>query len=433
MTRFDVAVVGGGPAGLAAAASATAGGARVAIVDGAPRLGGQFWRHRPGHEPAAYRRARAAAARAEHIANSPVWYAEPGFRLHTAAGIVDADRLILATGAHDRSLPFPGWDLPGVITAGGAQALLKGQGVLVGRRVVVAGAGPFLLAVAAGLAGAGARVLAVIEAGRPSAYARRPGAVVRNPAKLAEAARYATALARHRIPYRTGHAVVAAHGTDAVEAVTVARLHDGATRTLDVDALAISYGFTPQLELPLALGCATRVDADGSLVVDVDDSARTSVEGVFAAGEVTGVGGAVLSIVEGQIAGRAATDQPIDPRLTRRRAAAGRFAAAMHAAHPTPESWPDWLGDDTLVCRCEEVPFERIRHAVETLGATDIRSVKLLTRTGMGWCQGRICGAGAACLVARLAGRPESADDLIAITRRPLAQPVTLGTLAERG
>src|SRR3954468_16884109 len=131
---------------MAAASAVAESGARVAIVDAGPRLGGQYWRHRAGHEPAVVRR-----ARGEHLPESPVWFVEPGFRLHTPSRTVEADQLVLATGAHDRSLPFPGWTLPGVVTVGGAQALLKGHGVLVGRRVVVAGAGPFLLAVAAGL------------------------------------------------------------------------------------------------------------------------------------------------------------------------------------------------------------------------------------------------------------------------------------------
>ncbi len=434
MTHYDVAVVGGGPAGLAAAAAALRGPAelavatagvrspaRVALIDAAPRLGGQYWRHRPGTEPPALRRTRSAA---EHIANSPVWFAEPGFRLHTPSGVVTADRVVLATGAHDRSLPFPGWTLPGVVTVGGAQALLKGHGVLVGRRVAVAGAGPFLLAVAAGLAEAGATVVGVFEAGRLRGYGRRPGAI--SPGKLAEAARYAAVLARHRVPYRRGH-VVAAHGDDALEAVTVRGRRD---RHIEVDALAISYGFTPQVELAVALGCDTRLDVDGSLVVTVDDDQRTSVPGVYAAGEITGVGGALLAQLEGTIAGQAATGQPEDARAKRRRRAARRFAAAMHDVH-RPPSWIAELADDTLVCRCEEVPYAAVREAVK-LGGTDTRAVKLLSRTGMGWCQGRVCGHAVACLTANLNGRPVRADDQAAFAKRPIAQPVTLGDLAGR-
>ena len=423
MTRYDVAVVGGGPAGLAAAAAAVRGGVRVAILDTAPRLGGQYWRHRAGAEPRDLWRARSAA---DHLPDSPVWFVErieSGFRLHTPSGVVSADRVVLATGAHDRSLPFPGWTLPGVVTVGGAQALLKGHGVLVGQRVAVAGAGPFLLAVAAGLAQAGAEVVGVFEAGRLRSYGRHPGAITS--AKLAEGARYAAVLARHRVPYRRGCVVVAAHGTDAVDAITIrSRRRE---RRIEVDALAISYGFTPQVELAVALGCDTRLDVDGSLVVAVADDQRTSVPGVYAAGEITGVGGAALSQLEGAIAGWAVTDQAPEPRARRQREAARRFAAAMHDVH-RPPPWMDRLTDDTIVCRCEEVPYRGVRQAVE-LGGTDTRAVKLLCRTGMGWCQGRICGPAVAELTAHLNSRAVTREDLVAFANRPIAQPVTLGDL----
>jgi NADPH-dependent 2,4-dienoyl-CoA reductase/sulfur reductase-like enzyme len=435
--RYDVAVVGGGPAGLAAAAAAS-GDARAVVVDAGSRLGGQFWRHRAGAEPPALWRLRSSA---DHLPDAPVWFAEPvdpvdpaesaesaesstGFRLHTPAGVVTADRIVLATGAHDRSVPFPGWTLPGVVTVGAAQALLKAHGVLIGRRVAVAGAGPFLLAVAAGLATAGAEVVGVFEAGYLRGYAKHPRAL--GPAKLAEGARYAAVLARQRVPYRRGHTVTAAHGTDALEAITVTGR--GRERRLDVDALAISYGFTPQVELAIALGCDTHLDRDGSLVVTVDDDQRTSIKGVYAAGEITGVGGADLAQLEGRIAGRAAAGKVPDPAPRRQRAKARRFARAMHDVHRRP-SWIEHLADDTLICRCEEVPYAEVREAVE-LGATDTRAVKLLCRAGMGWCQGRICGPAVAELTAHLNGRPPTRDDQAAFANRAIAQPTTLGDLA---
>lgn len=453
---YDLAVVGAGPAGIAAAAPAARGGLRVALVDAAPRVGGQYHRHLPTEAPAALRGITDLVGEGvvDHLAEHRVWAVArtgDGFAVHALVGerspasvTVTARFLLVATGGYDRQLPFPGWDLPGVLTAGGAQALLKGNGVLPGRRVVVAGTGPFLLPVAAGLATAGSRVLGVYEAARPTRFAWHLGVVAAQPGKAVEAARYHATLVRHRVPYRTGRAVVAAHGGSALEAVTVAPLDRSGRvvpvtqRRVECDALAVGYGFTPQLELLLQLGCATRTDVDGSLVAVVDAAQRTSQAGVYAAGEVTGVGGADLARVEGELASRAVLavsggDTPVPARLLRQRAALRRFAAALHTVYRSPTGWPDWLTDDTVVCRCEEVPAGALRHAVTDLGATDARSAKLLTRVGMGRCQGRICGYAAACLTSRLAGRDVTGADLAGFAGRPLAQPVPLGLLAEAG
>ncbi|MGW4964588.1 FAD/NAD(P)-dependent oxidoreductase, partial [Nonomuraea sp. NPDC004186] len=313
-----------------------------------------------------------------------------------------------------------------VLTAGGAQALLKGNGVVAGRRIVVSGTGPFLLPVATGLAAAGARVLGVLEANGGLGLARHPLLAL---GKAGEAAGYAASLARHRVPYRTRQAVVAAHGEREVEAVTVARLDQEwnvlSTRVVACDTVAVGYGFVPQIELATQLGCATRNDVDGSPVLDVDAAQRTSVPGVWAAGEPTGVGGWLLSETEGRIAGRAvvadARSSVADSGLLLRRRERGRaFGEALQRAYPVKPGWRGWLRDDTLVCRCEEVPLARVREA-QDLGATDARSIKLLARPGMGWCQGRICGYAVSCL----AGEPQRPP------RRPIAQPVTLGALAE--
>jgi thioredoxin reductase len=416
----DLAVIGAGPAGLAAAAAARRAGARVVVLDSGTRPGGQYWRHRDGHNPIP------ASLRQDILAGHAVWHVEQdgaGFTSHTPAGAIRSRLVVIATGAYDRQLPFPGWTLPGVFTAGGAQALLKEHGVPVGNRVVVAGTGPFLLPVAAGL---GTRVVGVFEAGSPLRFARHPVAVARNPGKLVEGAGYL------RVPLHTRTAVVAAHGDDRVRAVTVARLdRDGrsvAEREIECDAVAVGYGFTPQLELPLQLGCATRLDADGSLVATADRWQRASVPGVYLAGEVCGVGGAQLSVVEGAIAGaHAAGDRPAR-RLLRRRAALRAFAAALHDTYPVRGG--RWT-DDTVVCRCEEVTVREVRAAVVDLGATDPRGVKLLARPGMGLCQGRVCGYATACLVADECGRPVTAEDLRGMAARPIAAPVTLGTVAE--
>jgi NADPH-dependent 2,4-dienoyl-CoA reductase/sulfur reductase-like enzyme len=456
----DIAVLGAGPAGLAASTAAARAGARTALVDSAARVGGQYWRHRAGDSGAGHhhwpvlhslREAARGLDRLDFLAGHAVWHVErtpDGFTVHATVSRqtreIRCRTLIVATGGYDRQLPFPGWTLPGVYTAGGAQALLKGHGVTVGRRVAIAGTGPFLLPVAAGLARAGAEVVGVFEAGSPTGFRRHPAAIAGNLDKLAEGARYLGILLRHRIPYRTRTTVLAAHGAGQVTAVTVARLDadwrvlPGTRQRLDCDAVAVGYGFTPQLEIPLQLGCVTRLDADGSLVATVDEQQRGSVTGVYLAGEVCGVGGAPLALVEGELAGRHAayttvgtrSDRMAVARLLRRRAVLRAFAAALHDAYPVRPGWTSWLAEDTQVCRCEEVSAGEIRRSIAQLGATDPRTVKLLARPGMGLCQGRVCGHATACLTAELLGRAPSAADLRGLAARPIAQPVTLDQLA---
>ena len=460
-TRYDIAVIGAGPAGLAAATTAAAQGSRVVLLDAGPRPGGQYWRHREDddgalhHRWAAFQRLRASLAahhgRLDYRPEHHVWHVErtdAGFTTHALSDEAPREFLsrtvVVATGAYDRQLPFPGWTLPGVFTAGAVQALIKGHGVLAGRRIVVAGTGPFLLPVAATLAESGARVVGVFEAGRPTAFTRHPLVTARNAAKLAEGAQYVRTLLRHRVPYRVRSTVTKAHGADAVTGATVARLDDrwrivpGSQRELACDTVAVGYGFTPQTEIPLQLGCAMRLDGGGSLVAQADARQRSTVDGVYVAGEACGVGGAQLSAVEGELAGLhaahsttgAVPDHRALARLLRSRAAQRAFAAALHEAYPVRPGWQDWLRPDTLVCRCEEVTAETIHRAVEDLGATDPRAVKLYARPGMGMCQGRVCGYATACLVAGHHGRDATAEDLRGMASRPIAQPVPLGVLA---
>ncbi|MGW6914938.1 FAD/NAD(P)-dependent oxidoreductase [Kitasatospora sp. NPDC054939] len=505
--HYDLAVVGAGPAGLAAAVTAADLGLRCALLDGGQSPGGQYYRHpAPGlgarrpdrlhHGWSVYtglaRRLAAAeeGGRVDFLPGHQVWALErtapqaaggsggagwhgedTAWAVHVTRGpgaderaVVRASTVLLATGAYERQLPFPGWTLPGVVTAGGAQAMLKSGLVLPGRRIVVAGSGPLLLAAASSLVTAGAEVPAVVEAGDYLGYARRPGVLAAVPAKLVEGAGHGSALLRHGVRLRRRSAVVEAHGTDRVTAVTVARLDadwrpvPGTERRIPCDALAVGHGLLPQIELATEAGAATRTTPDGAVALRVDARLRTSVPGLWAAGETCGVGGADLAITEGELAAHAVADQlagglpgripgelsgrvsgrssgqlpgrpgagrPGSPpgvgALLRRRARLRAFAELMAAAHRPGPGWTGWLRPDTDVCRCEEVPVARIHEAVDELGAGDARTVKLLTRAGMGWCQGRMCGPAVACL----SGADEARAD-----SRPLSCPVPLSQLA---
>ena len=486
-TRTDLAVVGAGPAGLAAAVAAASRGLAVTVVDAGRQPGGQYWRHldeqsaaelvadeaaghgrqlqRGQHDWRTYVRLRErfdalrAAGSITYVPGAQVWFVEragDGWRLRLSPaveGVEPADRvpdqvvvdaLVLCPGGYDRQLPVPGWDLPGVLAAGGVQALLKGHGSLAGRRAVVAGTGPFLLPVATGLAQAGAEVLGICEANVVTGWVRQLPGAVQSPGKGLDAVGYVRTMLAHRIPYRQRTVVTAIGGRDQVESVTTARLDaagrlvPGSERTAEVDLVALGWGFTPSLELVTAVGADTRVDVDDSLVAVVDDEQRSTAPRVYVAGEATGVGGAALALQEGELAGlTAAVDRGrsgSDRRTRRLRGSIRRgraFAAAMHRAHPVPPTWTSWLTPETLVCRCEEVDVGTVLRARDELGGGDARTAKLLTRTGMGWCQGRVCGFATALLAAQLEGRPLTVDDLRPGAKRTLSVPVSLGRLAD--
>ncbi|MFE4973985.1 FAD-dependent oxidoreductase [Kitasatospora sp. NPDC056651] len=456
---FDLAVVGAGPAGLAAAVTAADLGLSCVLLDGGQRTGGQYYRHpAPGlgaarpdrlhHRWSAYTgpaERLEASARAEFRGGHHVWALErtaDGFALHVTRGPEGTDRatirsrsVLLATGAYERQLPFPGWTLPGVVTAGGAQAMLKAGLVLPGKRIVVAGSGPLLLAAASSLVAAGAEVPAVVEATGYLGYVRRPGVLAGVPGKLVEGAGHGGALLRHGVRLRPRGAVVEAHGTDRVTGVTVARLDadwrpvPGTERRIDCDALAVGHGLLPQIDLATELGARTRNGPDGAVALAVDARLRTSVPGLWSAGETNGVGGADLALVEGELAAHAVAGARPASGLLRRRARLRAFAELMAAAHRPGPGWTGWLRPDTDVCRCEEVPVAAVREAVDELGAGDPRTVKLLTRAGMGWCQGRMCGPAVACLAGAGAGSA-SASGGPGPDRRPLGCPVPLSQLA---
>jgi NADPH-dependent 2,4-dienoyl-CoA reductase/sulfur reductase-like enzyme len=397
---YDIIIVGAGPAGIAAAHAAAPGGASICIIDDNPLAGGQIWRGGPQQQKD--RRARAlweavmAAPNVRVLSGTRVLYSPaPGELLvqRNPAASADADadasalvlryqRLIIATGARERLLPFPGWTLPGVTGAGGLQALVKGGYPVEGKRVVVAGSGPLLLAVTDTLRARGAHIVAIVEQAPRTALARFALGLLSTPSKLVQAMQLASSL--RTVPYHTGAWVRAALGDGRVQHV---ELNDG--RRIECDYLACGYGLLPNTELAKALGCAVEQG-----VVKVDEWQRTSVPEIYCAGEGTGIGGVDLALAEGRIAGLHASGQ----------AAAGRASVAVRAALAARLRWRRFAArlaqafvlrgevarlavDDTIICRCEDVTHGELKaHA-------SWRSAKLHTRCGMGPCQGRICGA----------------------------------------
>lgn len=375
-------MIGGGPAGIAAASRASEAGKRVMVLDEAPHLGGQIWRHL--HRESLPARARSWLDRfdgsgAEGLTETSVVDLCDGQILAVRWNEeirVRTPRVIIATGARELLLPFPGWTLPNVMGVGGVQALLKSGASVAGKRVALAGAGPLVLPVAAALAQAGARLVVVADRTPAARVLRFAASLAGKPGELWAGARYRAAFAGTR--YRWGTRVVAAAGEDRVREATFSAGNH--TWTERVDILGAAAGLVPNTELARLAGCEVR---EG--VVVVDGLQRSSRTALWCAGEPTGIGGVDLALAEGEVAGLDAAGQAVPPGLLRARDAGLAYARRLEAAFGLdPVDLPP---PDTIVCRCEDVPFSAFDRS------WTMRQAKLYTRAGMGPCQGRVCGA----------------------------------------
>jgi D-hydroxyproline dehydrogenase subunit alpha len=452
--RGDVVVVGGGPAGLAAAAQLAAAGADVVLLEEAGELGGQYYKRRLGAVRARYGDYRPAGSRliaatraagVRCLTGHLVWGVDDDGRTLLASDprsgattAVRARACIVATGAYERAIPMPGWQLPGVVTPGHALHLATCERIALGQRVVVAGTGPFLLAAAAAVLRAGGGVRAIVELNTPYRPGRAAAGAIRFPSRLRELAGYAAVLAAGRVAVLQGQRVVAAQGSGRVEAVQVAARAAGnqpdPVRTFDVDGLAVGYGFRPSSELIRLLGADCERDELGDEFPVVDPAGRTSVPHVFVAGETARIAGLRAALASGQLAAAAAAADlglpPPQPQVLR--AARASLAAELRFAALTARLYPvsaaDYLAmpDATMVCRCEGVTAGVIRQAAAT-GRSEVSGVKAGTRAGMGACQGRQCGLALAALAAAATGAKPAG-----IAARMPIKPVPVSSLLTR-
>ncbi|MGP1664772.1 MAG: FAD-dependent oxidoreductase [Rhodanobacter sp.] len=388
--HYDVVVVGAGPAGLAAAQAAASQGARVGLLDAQMRHGGQVWRH--DVRRTAPRAARQAVMALEHMPGRVDWLAQHQVTAG-AAGILRVETpnqtklltfnaLVLATGARELALPFPGWTLPGVTGAGGLQALTKQGWPIAGKRVVVAGSGPLLLAAAHTLRRHGAHVLGLYEqasAASVNAFARQ---LWRWPKRAGQALALRSSLLG--IPYRFGAFVCAAHGQPSLQGVSIRDARG--THRLECDHLAIGYGLVPNVELASLLGCS--MDNRGTHpCVQVDELLRSSHDNVFAAGESCGIAGLAAARIEGRMAGYMAVGCQHDAAALKPARAHERHFAEVLAHHfALDPQLRELATGHTTICRCEDISLATLD------GFANAREARLATRCGMGACQGRICG-----------------------------------------
>jgi NADPH-dependent 2,4-dienoyl-CoA reductase/sulfur reductase-like enzyme len=420
----DVAVIGSGPAGLAAAGLLKERGVRVRVLDESAHSGGQLLRApaagrptrpHPGFDPT---RRRASRLKARTLGN--------GLRIDYGSqvlGIFDGDRLLIdggkgrvfrldtrfaicATGARERFVPFPGWTLPGVLSTGAAQILLKQSGVLPAADVLVGGTGPLPYLLATEILSKGGRVLGLID---PSGIRQKGRLLATLPwqlPRLMEGARLLASLFLARVPVHNGTHIVEARGRKRLASVVTAQTGPdgeaapGTEREITTECLAVGFGFAPNIELLLQAGCAAdhRPEA-GGWVVRVDESLETTVPGVFAAGEVTGIAGGGKSLVEGRLAALSILDRMgklthadrgrrrVLVQMRRREAAYGE---AVNALCRVRTDWVRTLPADTVICRCEDVTVGEIRRNLSR-GFFTPAALKKRCRIGMGPCQGRIC------------------------------------------
>jgi D-hydroxyproline dehydrogenase subunit alpha len=368
--RAEVAIIGAGPAGIFAARAA-ARKAQVLVLDDNLRPGGQIWRRDP----------LLTALPGNVTLKTGVrvlgpWQ-ERSLLLETPDGpkILEYDRLILGTGARELFLPFKGWTLPNVIGAGALQALIKEGWHIRGKRIVIAGSGPLLLAVASLARKQGGKVLGVLEQAPSKQVFALACQTALYPSKAAQAVKLASGAFAI---YRTNAFVVEAIGKDRVAAVAY-QIGDKKYQ-VDCDIAAVGYGLVPNNELAAVLGCQTR---DGYVVVD--NNQRSTVANLFAAGEITGIGGVEKSMIEGEIAGLRSTDQPAD-HCWQRRNRSWEFVKLLEKSFRLSPALKNLATDDTILCRCEDVSFGEIKQF------QNWRLAKLQRRIGMGPCQGRVCG-----------------------------------------
>jgi thioredoxin reductase len=447
----EVGIVGAGPAGLAAAVGLARAGRSVVVLDEGQRAGGQIFRQMPAgsgpahtDEPPSHARGGALLAQfaAHGVAlrsGATVWDCKPGrlwFEQDGGSWLLRCQRIVLAPGAYDRSIPFPGWTLPGVLTAGALQVMVRGFRIAPGRRALVVGSGPLLLPTVSSLLAAGVQVVAALEANSRWNLLRALPGVLGNGARLREAMYYGRRLFGGRVRLRCGWTVFACEGDGAVQRAVIGRVdamgrpRRETAQTIEVDVVGASFGLLPSIELGLRLGCATRFEhGRGGHHLVVDARQATSVPGVFAAGEICGIGGGDVAIAEGELAAAAIGHElggaAVPPALVQRAAAERRAADLMLRAFPPLPGLHELAGPDTIVCRCEDVPLQRARQAAELHG-TSHRAIKLGCRAGMGPCQARICGPS---LQALASGSPGQPMDLPSV-QVPL-KPVSAGTILD--
>ncbi len=461
---FDVVVIGGGPAGIAAASTAAALGINVALIDERVTLGGQiFKRVGPGFDLANKKSLGKDYFRGSELIDE---LQNPKIQVFTSTTVLTLDDgkvitshpdlgvraftfrfLVIAPGAYDRPVAFPGWTLPGVMTAGAVQTMVKTQRISPGKHIFFAGSGPLALAFSAQLISLGAPVFKVIESApfpSPINALRLASRVLGNLDLARDAAKYRTALLKARVPFHYGRIIVRAEGNGRVESVTHAKADKnwnpipGTEITEAADALCIGYGFFPSHELFRLADCQFDYDENkGGFSVKKDSWGETTVSSIFAVGDGTGVTGSYSAVAQGRLAALRLANQfglisrdVLEERsrpYRRELRARNRFQLALNKMFDVGSGIYRLADEETVICRCESVKRKSIDPIIDS--TDDVSVVKGISRAGMGLCQGRNCQRHIAAMIADRHRKPIS--EVPFQTPRFPVKPVEIGVIAD--
>lgn len=461
-SKADLTVIGAGPAGMAAAVTASQAGADVVVIDEGPRPGGQIGRattHRNSasdfFKPGPYdsRLTSLTQSFAEqslrYLPGTTVWGIFDGrvvatdHRTHT---LIESEYLLIANGAYETPVPFPGWTLSGVMTVGGLQQLQKVQRVVPKGRVLLSGTGPFLYLAADQLASAGVEIVAVADSASFPELARWAARLVRLPVLLMEGLGYLTRLRSRGVPLLYRHAVTRTMGEGRVRAAEVTELDDqfqprpGTERQYSVDVVAVNHGFTPATELTHMAACDHVLDITTHHWLPVlDERQRTTQPWIYAAGDCAGIGYLPRNLLQGELAG---TDVAIRLglipeseanrraiRLQRKLRASTWYLELLAEIYSFRPGRVNWADSETIVCRCEGVRREVVEKSMAAQISVELDAVKRLSRAGMGQCQGKLCFPTILGMLSQEMGsrRFQEQD----FTARPPLKPIPMQKLAD--
>jgi NADPH-dependent 2,4-dienoyl-CoA reductase/sulfur reductase-like enzyme len=464
LKESDFVIVGGGPGGVAAAIEAAKAGVNVTLLDENERLGGQSFRQfqkgfkvadpeglGPDYEEGQdlLQQFNSMQGKIRYLNNTLVWGI---FKDHTvalahngASSSLSFKRLLVATGAYDRPVPFPGWTLPGVFTAGGAQKFVKSERVLPGENILLAGTGPLQLALAYQILEAGGKIEAILEAGNFSKYwLQGLIGIWGNWDFLKEGLKYVRRIQKAAVPLLRGHIILEAHGDRQVEEAVIAKVDKNwrpkpnTARTVKVDAICLGYGLVPSTEITMLAECEHGYDLRlGGSIPLRKANMETTVPGIYAVGDGAGVAGRKAAIEEGcivgisvasslgYISGATAREQikPHQKRLNK----ISRFRKILDDISLPRRGLYELAKDDTVICRCEEVTFKQLKEALVD-NTIQINDFKRMTRMGMGSCEGRMCGPSVSEMMRHRLNA--SVEDVGCLRPRPSIKPVALGVLA---